>query len=110
MTNTQIVADYLREGGAKNDEIDDFLDFVSTFKDGGKEARYECYRLWARLLRHKRTPYKKYDHFNFDARLKDYLRMVSKGDIVDAPPPLDATIVSPEHFVKFVVRYLDDAF
>ena len=54
MAYTTNAAEYLREGGATNNDID-FSDFCSTFKDGGKKARYEVYRLWARLLRHQRT-------------------------------------------------------
>ena len=45
MTNTTNTAEYLR--GATNDEIDD----VSHLKMQRKKARYEVYRLWARLFR-----------------------------------------------------------
>ena len=43
MAYTTKAAEYLRGGGATNDEIDDFLNFCSTFKDGKKKARYEVY-------------------------------------------------------------------
>lgn len=110
MAKARAVGTYLRSGGASNDEIDDFIDFCGYFANEGKTGRYECYRLWARLLRHRRTHYKKYDHFDFHFVLKDYLRHVSKGEIVDADPPSGAVVVPPEDFVKFVVRYLDDAY
>ena len=104
------VSDYLKRGGATNDEIDDFLDFCGNFADTGKVGRYKAYRLWARLLRHSRTPFKKHGHFDFNECLKTYLRSVSKGEIVDADPPNDAIVIEAEHFVKFVVRHLDEAF
>ena len=110
MALTRNVANYLRSGDATNDEIDDFLDFCEMFKDKGKSGRYEVYRLWARLLRHRRTPYKKHGRFDFDDTLKWYLRRVSKGDIVDADPPPDAIIIPADHFVKFVIRHLDEAY
>ena len=88
MTYTTKPAEYLRGGGATNDEIDDFFYFCSTFRDGGKKARYEVYRLWARLLRHRRTPYKKHGRFDFQDDLKWYLRDVTKEDVVDDDPPI----------------------
>ena len=45
MAYTTIAVDYLREGGATNDERDYFFHYCSTFKDGGKKARHEVYRL-----------------------------------------------------------------
>ena len=74
---------------------------------GGKTERYECYGLWAQ---HQRTPYKKYVKFDFDSTLKNYLPSVCPNDIVDAEPPPGAVVVSAKHYVKFVVRYLDEAF
>ena len=41
MAYTMNCTEYLREGGAINDKTDDFLNYCSTFKDGGKKARYE---------------------------------------------------------------------
>ena len=70
MAYTTKAAKYLRGGGATNNEIYDSLNFCSIFKDGGKKARYEVYRLWARLLRHRRTPHKKHGRFNFHDDLK----------------------------------------
>ena len=37
MTYTTKAAEDLRGSGATNDEINDFLNFCSTFKDGGKK-------------------------------------------------------------------------
>ena len=90
MAYTTKVAECLRGGGATNYETDDFFYFCSTFKDRGKKARYEVYRLWARLLRHRRTPYKKHGRFDFHDDLKWYLRDVTKGEAVDDDPPSDA--------------------
>lgn len=42
MALCRAVKDYYKEGGATNDEIDDFLDFCSMFSKGKKSARYEC--------------------------------------------------------------------
>ena len=94
---------------ATNDEIDDFLNFCGTFKDGGKKALYEVYRLWARLSRHRRTPYKKHGRSDFYDDLKWYLRDVTKEEVVDDDPPSDAIYVDSESFVEFVIRYLDEA-
>ena len=58
MAYTTKAAEYLRGSGATNDEIDDFFDFWSAFKDGGKKNCYKVYRLCARLLSHRQTPYK----------------------------------------------------
>ena len=52
MANTTIATEYLREGGATNDKINDFFYFCSTFKSGGKKACYEVYKLLVRLLKH----------------------------------------------------------
>ena len=62
------------------------------------------------IVINERTKYKKHDIFDFDITLKTYLRCISSGDIVDADPPPNAVVVSPEHFVKFVVKYLDESF
>ena len=110
MSLCQAVAKYLKDEGATNDEVDDFLDFIGYFKDSEKKGRYEVYRLWARLLRHRRTPFKKHDHFDFDPSIKDYLRFVSKGEIVDADVPSDAVKVSSTDFIKFVIRHLNESF
>ena len=45
MTYTTNAAEYLREGGATNEEIDYFFDFCSTFEKGGKKAHCEVYKL-----------------------------------------------------------------
>ena len=56
MALCRAVKDYFKEGGATNDEIDEVLDFFSMFSKDEKTARYKYYRIWARLLRHHRTP------------------------------------------------------
>ena len=65
-----------------------------TFLKGEETARYDCYRLYARLLRHRRTPFKRHDCFDFDKYLKEYLRSVSEREIVDAAPLANAILVS----------------
>ena len=45
MAYTTKAAEYLLGGGARSDQIDYFFDFCSTFKNGGKKACYEIYRL-----------------------------------------------------------------
>ena len=45
MAFCKAVKDYLKEGGATNIKIDDFLDFSGMFSKGEKTAWYECYRL-----------------------------------------------------------------
>ena len=37
MAYTTKAAEYLRDVGARNDQIDYFFDFRSTFKNGGKK-------------------------------------------------------------------------
>ena len=63
------------------------------------------YKLWGRLLRHWRTPYKKHGRFDIHNDLKWYLLDAAKDD----DPPSDAIYVDPKSFVKFVVIYLDEA-
>ena len=105
------VIEYLMEGRATNDECDDFLDWCLTLgKAGGKKARYEIYRLWARILRKRRTPFSPRDMFIFADPLKNYLRKISGGDITDDPPRVGAKDISNDMFVKYVVKYLDDGF
>ena len=101
---------YLRVGGATEIEIEEFVQFCQLFEDTGKEGRYEVYRLWARLLRHRRTPYHRHQVFDFSPKLKDFMRVVASADIVDAPAPAHAVYISATNFVKFVARYLDQAF
>ena len=101
---------YLLLGGASDSEIDDFAEICQLFEDSGKEGRYEVYRLWARLLRHRRTPYRRTQVFDFADVLKDFIRVVVPGDIVDAPAPENAVLITAQNFVKFVVRYIDQAF
>ena len=101
----------MKEGRATNDECDDFLDwFLTLGKAGGKKARYEIYRLWARILRKRRTPFSPHDMFIFADPLKNYLRKISGGDITDDPPRVGAKDISNDMFVKYVVKYLDDGF
>ena len=102
--------EWLEAGSATPVEIDDFVDFCSIFDDGGITGRYECYRLWARLLRHRRTPFRRHQIFDFAQELKVYLRHVTGGEVVDADAPENAVAISTHDFVKFVVRHLDDAF
>lgn len=60
-----------------------FFDICSTFKDGGKKVRYEVDGLWARLLRHWRTPYKKHERFDFHNNIKCHLRNETKREVID---------------------------
>ena len=106
-TNT---IEYLLEDGATNNEIDFFffLSFVAHLKMQGKNARYEVYSLWTRLLRLRRTPYKNHARFDFHNDLKWYWQNKTKGESDDDNLSSDAVIVNPESFVKFVVRHLDE--
>ena len=94
MAYTTKAAEYLRGGGARNDQIDYFFDFCSTFKNGGKKACYEIYRLWARLLRHGQTPYKNHGRFDFQSDLKWYLQGETK-EVIDDDPPSDTIYDDP---------------
>jgi hypothetical protein len=111
-TNLRI---YLRGGAATDAEIDRFMEWCHIICNGGagnatsRRRRYCCYRLWAKLLRKRRTPYRRDDVFDFKKVLKQYIRSIAEGDIADAPPPARAIIVPCKNFVKYVVRYLDEA-
>lgn len=67
----RLVKDYSKGGDATNDKIDYSLDFSSTFSKVDKTALYECYRLWARLLSHRRNPFKRHDRFAFNKYRKE---------------------------------------
>ena len=41
---------------------------------------------------------------------KIFMRHVSAGDIVDAAAPPHAVAITATEFVKYVVKYIDDAF
>ena len=84
------VSSYWRSGEASSEEIDDLLDFCRHYKGGGMERRFEVNRRRARSLRYRRTPFRKHGNFDFNDNLKKYLRDVTKGEIVDDPPPPDA--------------------
>ena len=110
------VIEYLEAGNATQHEIDDFLDWCTVMcnQPGGngneKRRRFWCYRMWARLLRKRRSPFPRDGKFHFDNVLKKYLRHLTGGDVTDAPDPFGAIDVRNIDFVKFVVRHLDDAY
>ena len=110
------VTEYLAVGGATESEINDFLDWcmVMCIQPGGngdeKRRLFWCYRMWARLLRKRRTPFPSDGKFTFDECLKKYMRHLTGGDITDAPNPLGAIYIRNKDFVKYVVRYVDDAY
>ena len=112
----QQVTRYLRSGGASGDDIADFFDWCIQLCTGQQEAdvekriRYNVYRLWARLLRKRRAPFSRRDRFVFDDRLKNYIRHLTGGEIVDQEPHAGARHVTATQFVDHVVRRLDDAF
>ena len=112
----QRVARYLRSGGATGDDVDDFLDWCIQLCTAQQEAdvekriRYCVYRLWARLLRKRRTPYNRRDRFVYNDAVKNYIRSLTGGEIVNQEPHHGAKHVSASEFVKYVVRRLDDAF
>ena len=111
MMYTTNTTEYLLEDGATNNEIDFFfvfLSFVAHLKMQGKNARYEVYSLWTRLLRLRRTPYKNHARFDFHNDLKWYWQNKTKGESDDDNLSSDAVVVNPESFVKFVVRHLDE--
>ena len=74
----------------------------------GKNARYEVYSLWTRLLRLRRTPYKNNARFDFHNDLKWYWQNKTKGESDDDNLSSDAVVANLESFVKFVVRHLDE--
>ena len=74
-----------------------------------EKTRYVVCRLWARMLRHQRKPYKKHGRFDFLDELKWYLQDVTELEIVDDDPASDAIYVDSESFVKFAVRHLYEA-
>ena len=67
------------------------------------------YRLWAKLLRHRRAPYRRNTIFDFNIVLKKYIRSIVEDDIVDAAAPRGAIMPDNRTFVKYVVRRLDHA-
>lgn len=110
------VRKYLVRGGALPAEIEDFLDWctVMCLQPGGngleKRRRFKCYKLWARLLRHRRTPFAPDTVFNWEEFLKNFLRETTGGDPTDGPPPLRAIHITNKDFVMYVVRHIDDAY
>ena len=101
---------YLKSGEATQEEIEEFEKWCGNFAERGKKGRYEAYRFRAVLLRKRRAPFKKSARFIFHDLLKDYMRHISPGEIVNDDPPCNAVEVSANIFVRYVVRYLDDAF
>lgn len=75
MTEEEQVREYLGRGGATEEEIEDFIKWVNVLCLGGqgdasgKRKRFCCYRLWAKLLRKRRTPYRRDDIFDFNSVL-----------------------------------------
>ena len=105
------VVQYLKQGGATGDEVDDFLDWCITLcKDGGPEKRFMVYRLWAKILRRRRGPFKKKDTFFFEDELKDYLRHLSGGAITNDPPREGSITITKDIFVKHVLRHIDEGY
>ena len=102
---------YLESGSATEAEVNYFQDrcvLMCTNETGdsdGKRKRYMCNRLWAKLLRMRRTP--PTTRFIYEPCLKDY--HLTGGVIIDADPYVGAVRVTGTEFVKFVVKHLDDA-
>ena len=110
MAELENMEELLRESGADEIDIADFVNFCDLFRGRGKVGRYEVYRLWARCLRHRRTPFSPGGKFTFPETLLVYMRHISAGDIVDADPPQGAVVITPTQFVQYVVKHIDDAF
>ena len=110
------VCHYLWRGGASLDEIGDFRDWCTQLCQAQQEEavekriRYCVYRLWAKLLRKRRTPFHYKDVFIYDDSLKNYIRHLTGGQVVGQDPRAGAKHVSSMQFVEYVVRRLDDAF
>ena len=85
-----------------------FWNVEACFQKVKKAARCECYHLWARLLCW--TWFKRHDRFYFNKCLKNDLRFVSKGEIVDVEPIANAIYVSPVDFIRYVVKHIDEPF
>ena len=105
--------EFLRSGGATNDDIDNFLDWCTIIcGKRGEKARYEAYRLLARILRKRRSGrhYKKRDCFDFDIVLKDYLRSIAVRNFMNDPPRARSIYIDANVFVQYIVRHLDDGF
>ena len=116
MSETSVI-EYLKGGGATDAEVDGFLNFCKQIVEGidlsrdprhGVKRRYEVYRLWARLLHHRRAKLPHHSRFDFDGVLKCYLRELTGGEVVDDLPPPDAIRISKRQFVDYVVRHLGD--
>ena len=116
MSPEENVINYLRSGGATQGQIDDFIDWcnVICLQPGGngdeKRRRFWCYRMWARLLRKRRTPFPRDGKFIIHECLKVYLRKLTGGDPVDPPCRVGSIRIQNSDFVKYVVRFLDDAY
>ena len=80
------------------------------FTKGGIKARYEYYRVWTRLLRHRRTRCKNYGHFDFGIDLKTYIKLITSGNVIDAELSSDGVKVPLTNLVKCLVRHLVEPF
>ena len=95
----QNVRRYLRQGGASVPEIEDFIDWCSQLCRAQQEEavekriRYCIYRLWAKLLRKRRTPFHYKDVFIYDESLKNYIRFLTDGAVVGQDPRASAKTV-----------------
>jgi len=110
------VVRYLRSGGASGDDCAAFLNWCTVLCTAQQEAgvetriRYNVYKLWARLLRKRQAPYNRKDRFIFDDSLKNYIRYLTGGVVINQAPHQGAKHVSSTVFVEHVVRRLDNAF
>ena len=112
MTEAQVTA-FLKRGGATDADVEEFLNFVLAMTTGNhgakaKKVRFECYKIWARLLRHRRSGLNKHGYFNFPLVIKSYLRQMTGPPVVDNEPPAEAHNVTGKQFVEFVVRHLEE--
>ena len=95
---------YLESGSATEAEVNDFQDwcvFMCTNETGDRDSKrkgYMCYRLWAKLLRMRRTPYPPTTPFIYEPCLKDYLCHLTGGVIIDADPYVGAVRVTSTEF------------
>ena len=117
-TETAVIQ-YLKSGGATDEEVQGFVTFCPQIVEGidlkkdprhGIKRRYKVYRLWARLLHHRRSRLPHHSKFDFDGILKRYLRDLTEGEVVDDPPNPDSLKITKKQYVDYVVQYSGDYF
>jgi hypothetical protein len=103
MCASKAIRQSLKEQGATDAQVEALIEYVCGYAGTGQEGRYEMYTTFSRKLRNTQA-FPKSGKFNFPAEVKQYMRSITGGEVVDAEPPSEAIVISLHDFVIYVLK------